>query len=772
MYTPSSTFSFSAASYTPSAQFAFVNAAVSIPTAAANITLDDVQAIAVVVNLPPPAIATANITLDDVSAVANVFNPVAAVAAVTLDDVSAVAKGWVINNVAVASVTLDDAIAISTALYTVNVVRPLRAEAVGNTVDAAPALVDTHSAVTSVNFIPYQAHLFQSDAQATAIDTLSIIVSLALNPAKIQVQQQDAVQSVNDMQCLSDNLLFLTQHDCVNQQDAKLLDNSTQSEQVVVKFTIDESAIEQDDCYQRQYRLLKRIAGFPDHPYTPNAVFNFQAVSYTPLGIVAFATMPVIDLLDATVGGVFFTNVASGTPVSLLMRKKQCTRLQAAILPPWGKSPHIDLPRPPPAPSVITSANGGAVMTIPTRSEYTVNHSLAVVTVIGNTPIPLSKVSLSYDVDSYAWSFSGVLKDKNSLPLVMMTNDNPVQLSITMDGHNWVVIVESIEQSQSFGNLDRTLKGRSLSALLGAPYQLLKSWTAGSDMTVQQIANILPPVGWVINWLCAQPWIVPAHAYSYTQQSFLQALASIAQNIGAVLVPSMNTQELTIQPRYPVLPWNFNAAGINPDLVIPESALITVNTQSRTVSTINAVYVHGGQLGGVLGWCRLTGTAGDVLAPTASNNLITDEVAARALAERILAGLAEQPLISSFTIPLGGDFPLAQVGQLVEVTLGGIAERAIINGVAISAEFGKVSQTITVGENTNNSYSKLMYLLPSQPLLVGTLVSTTNDTSILTLLDGGVITARGTGTVGANYYVRNGFIESDAPNLTQVEIVI
>jgi hypothetical protein len=35
-----------------------------------------------------------------------------------------------------------------------------------------------------------------------------------------------------------------------------------------------------------------------------------------------------------------------------------------------------------------------------------------------------------------------------------------------------------------------------------------------------------------------------------------------------------------------------------------------------------------------------------------------------------------------------------------------------------------------------------------------------------------VITARGTGTVGLNYYVRNGFIETAAPNLTQVDIVI
>jgi hypothetical protein len=55
---------------------------------------------------------------------------------------------------------------------------------------------------------------------------------------------------------------------------------------------------------------------------------------------------------------------------------------------------------------------------------------------------------------------------------------------------------------------------------------------------------------------------------------------------------------------------------------------------------------------------------------------------------------------------------------------------------------------------------------------VGNLISTYDDMAILTLLGGGVITARGSGTVGLNYYVRNGLIESVAPDLTAVDIVI
>ena len=101
-----------------------------------------------------------------------------------------------------------------------------------------------------------------------------------------------------------------------------------------------------------------------------------------------------------------------------------------------------------------------------------------------------------------------------------------------------------------------------------------------------------------------------------------------------------------------------------------------------------------------------------------------------------------------------------------------MGERAIINSVSIVVDFGKVTQTIGVGENTTNAYSKLLNLLPNYPLLVGHVVAINGDTCILTLLDGGVITARGVGVVGAAYYVRNGLIESASPDLVLSEIII
>jgi hypothetical protein len=545
-------------------------------------------------------------------------------------------------------------------------------------------------------------------------------------------------------------------------EQATALSISLESIQDVLLFIHQQAASINADCGTTSVAVLKDFYKAVNL-YTPNSIVSFTTENYQPSGNFLFDSHELIILRDAMFKGVLTKETLSSAVTSVLISKHQCSLIQSAKYPDIGKSPHIDLPRPPP---VIPPQHSGTV-TIPTREVYSVQHIIDVKTVIGNHAVPLSKISLSYDVDSFSWLFSGVLADKSSLSLVTMTNDEPVQLSITINGHNWIVLVEKIPEVRSFGKTDITLTGRSLSALLGAPYQRLASYTAGSDMTVQQIADALLPIGWTIDWQCATPWLIPANTFSYTQQTPLQALATVAQNIGAALVPSRNAQVLTMQPRYPVLPWNFYAVGINPDLVIPDAAIKSIGTESRTQSPINAVYVHG-EIGGVLSSCRLTGTAGDVLAATESNVLMTDVVGARALGERILAGHATQPVTTSFTTFLGGDFPLAEVGRLVAVN----GERAIINGVSIDVEFGKVSQQITLGEQTTNAYSKLMNLLPSQPLLVGQCIASQNDVSVLTLLDGGVITARGTGVAGLNYYVRNGLIESAAPNLASSEIVI
>jgi hypothetical protein len=64
-------------------------------------------------------------------------------------------------------------------------------------------------------------------------------------------------------------------------------------------------------------------------------------------------------------------------------------------------------------------------------------------------------------------------------------------------------------------------------------------------------------------------------------------------------------------------------------------------------------------------------------------------------------------------------------------------------------------------------------LLPNSPRLIGTVAVDHGDgTATITLLDGGVLRVKGSATAGQRVFVRDGRIEGDAPDLTQIQIEI
>jgi|GEM_PF-2385019 len=501
------------------------------------------------------------------------------------------------------------------------------------------------------------------------------------------------------------------------------------------------------------YDYTFHIYDEPAAPYSPSTDFVLPYSS---------ALVTVNDVEQ--IGGIRFSFAATWRQAGRL-DVERCAPVDAARRPPPGTSVWIDPPRRPP----VTPPEH-VVFNIKTKTAYIMNHSLSV-TLLDLTPIPMSAVRLSYDADAFAWQFSGQLADKAALPLVKQAaGQPPVQLIVTINGYSWKVLVERIGRGHEFGRNNITLNGHGLTALLGQPYQQPASATQGSALTVQQLAELHLPPDWSINWT-APTWLVPANAYSYSNQTPIQALASIAKDIGAMLVPARDSQTIAIMPRYPVLPWAFDQA--EPDVTIPDAPIVAVNETTVAPSQANAVYVHGGEVGGVLAWCRLNGTAGDRLASSVSNALLTDVVGCRALGERILAGQYKQPGIQSITLPMDGVMiPLLSVSQLAEITVDGSPVRGIVNGVAIEATLASVRQTIQIGEETPNQWTLFKDLLPRDPLLVATLSSTDGSTAIMTLLDGGVVRVRGTGTVGNKYYIRAGKIDGEAPNMMENEVVI
>ena len=720
--------------------------------------------------------ATLSATLNSVSCAieANVSAPaLSAEISAALASVDCTATVTLINTVGNISATLSPIACATAARYDSNVKRVSAAISECMVQNAIQHSLATHTAISHRAFLLNSARSIINDTQRLVALTTSIQQQLAIESHRISVLSTNTLRISAALLSITNRVDFLLQaiNSTLRDNVPAFIDITSIQDVLTLMLQPTLSAI--DNMPDSVRTILYRVYEHPQPTYRPHVdviELGFTDTDDDNLPFYQTIITPnnFVERIAAWVKGVYSSANNSVIVVSELLDTELCAIYEQAIPPPYGTRVHIDRPRPTPAPYPPLSNP----LVIPIREVYTMQHVISVVTVIGNHPVALNKISLSYNRDSFCWLFSGELADKADLVLVTPTDNNPVELSITINGHNWVVIVEKMPESKSFGSTRISLSGKSLSGLLGDLYQRQVSYTAGSEMTVQQIAESLLPVGWTLDWRCATPWLVPENTFSYTQQNPLQALSMIAKSIGAIVKPSRTERVLTIQPCYSVLPWDYYAAGIMPDLVVPDSAIDTIGIESTVQSVINAVYVHGDQ-NGVLALCRLTGTAGDVLAPTQSNPLMTDVVGARALGERVLAGLATQPKTTAFTTYLGGYFPLAETGWLVEVN----DERAIVNGVAIEANTDaggaiKVRQTITVGEQTDNVYTRLLNLLPSPPLLVGRLVSSNSEVSLLTLLDGGVITARGTGTIGANYYVRNGLIESAAPSLALSEIVI
>ena len=522
-----------------------------------------------------------------------------------------------------------------------------------------------------------------------------------------------------------------------------------------------------DDSSQTVHEFTRLAYGRSSEPFYRYPWFDFGNSAFLPANAFAFnALFPEIHLVDTIERGGIRHGNQSKLQVATRQIRRFCAIVDKTRKPPPGQS---FIPADPPRDPPVTPP-GHILHTIPGRPFYMINHNLSV-TLLDGTPITMESVNLSLDVDSYAWNFSGNLADKADLALVQPPpNADPVQLLVTINTLVFKVMVERIQHSWQFGQRQISLSGRSLAALLGQPYQQPQSATQSSVLTIQQLAELQLPLGWTITW-DMPVWNVPATAFTYTLQTPIQVLLGMANDIGAIVKPHRSAQSMTFMPRYKAGPWQFAAA--TPDLLVPEAAILNITLRPPAKLDINGVYVHGGEVGGVIGWCRLNGTDGARLAPTVSNSLMTDVAAARALGERILAANQTQPAIESITIPMdNGDFPLAEVGWLVQITADGVPVRGIINSVALQVTLGSVRQTLQIGEETPNNWTLFKDLLPRDPLLVGTLSVTDGVTSLITLLDGGVVRVRGTGTVNNKYYIRAGRIDGEAPDLVQSEIVV
>ena len=417
---------------------------------------------------------------------------------------------------------------------------------------------------------------------------------------------------------------------------------------------------------------------------------------------------------------------------------------------------------------------------IPDRGTYIVPYSVGVIRLSDGAEIDCASLALSTDVDSWAWSLTAQMLNRESFDRVQPQGGEAVVVQVSINGYIWQFLVDDPTRSEAFNADTYTVTARSITARLATPYTRPRDYTSTSSATAQQHAlTELPLSGWTLNWT-APDWIVPAGAWTYQGLNPQQAITRLAAAVGATLQSDRAGQGLVVQPRYPVMPWNLPDAI--PDYSLPLSACLRTQRRPSVPGTRpNAVYVQGGEVGGVLGRVFKSDTAGDISRATVVGALITDTIAARGLGGQLLADGWQPPEVADILVPLteaAGDYPIIGIGNILALTDGPAEHLGICTGLTIQvtapglsrSQGPEVTQQAFWHGRQINPWSRLQALSPSPPLLVGQVVSVGGDQATIRLTGGGIITARGIAAVNDWVYVRNGIMEGLAPALSAVDI--
>ena len=331
---------------------------------------------------------------------------------------------------------------------------------------------------------------------------------------------------------------------------------------------------------------------------------------------------------------------------------------------------------------------------IPLLRCYVTVHSIQAVLLPSFERVQLSGVSIASNDDGFGWTLSAN-GPEHLIDQLALVDGLPARVRVTIDGIDWVFAVDPPERTRKFAERKVSVVGQSVTALLGEPYLPASNWdNAAAPFTAQQlVTQALEFTGVDIDWGITD-WLVPAGAWSF-QGTPLAVAQRVAEAVGAVVRSHRADETLQFAPRYPALPWEWDATPL--DVQMPGQLMTSDGLQNRRNPDWEAVYVLG-QVHGQKGHVVRTGTAGAVLAPQVIDSLITHPDAARQRGCAVL-GAAGRGYTQNMTVPLltGSSYPgLILPGYLLQVDEPGESWRGLVRGITITESVPTVRQQLVV----------------------------------------------------------------------------
>lgn len=311
-----------------------------------------------------------------------------------------------------------------------------------------------------------------------------------------------------------------------------------------------------------------------------------------------------------------------------------------------------------------------------------------------------TSVTLSSDRDSWGWTINANLKRDTDLAIIKPTSNGPVEIGCQINGHDFTFLVESYGRNRQIGNSSYTINGRSRTAWLTEPYapkrsKALTAAYSAAALAEQELAN----TGFTLQWN-AQDWLIPAGAYSYENLTPIGAIKRLAEAAGYMLQSHPELQQLIVSPRYRVDPHKWTDPATALDAILPADLITQEGGNFTTRPAYNRAIVTGGPEGGVIVTVTRDGTAGDILAPMTTDDLITHSNAGYQRGRSLIAegGTWEEMNITTMLTPDNAP-GLILPGHLVEIQDTADTYPAMVDGTSINVTSSdkelKVRQQLT-----------------------------------------------------------------------------
>lgn len=358
---------------------------------------------------------------------------------------------------------------------------------------------------------------------------------------------------------------------------------------------------------------------------------------------------------------------------------------------PWTGSPNLlfvcDRHEPP---------EPGETIVVPVKEVYLTINSAVLVRVDNGHFIPTTAMSMSLDVDSWTWSFSASIPG-SALDQVKPAGDGTlVIVQATINGTAYRFAIEKITRDRTFNSSQLRVNGRGIAAELDGPYAPQMSFGNTQPRNARQLLDDIltynnVPIGWDIGTFEPTDWAVPAGVFSHVG-SYISALNVVAGAAGAYLQPHNTARTMDVRLRYPTPAWEW--ASVTPQFELPAAVTTQEGFEWTDKPKYNRVFVSG-QEHGILGQYTRSGTAGDLVAPSVVDPLITEAAAARQRGRAIISDTGRIATVT-LRLPVLAETGIIKPGNFVHYVEGGNTHIGLTRGVSVAVGLPTIYQTLTV----------------------------------------------------------------------------